>query len=57
MRLTNYPKSKLIKVLWRQASCSIKLADVNQLENDLKEINDLLDGLKIRHLHVDMSRY
>lgn len=56
-RLTNYPKSKLIKVLWRQACCSIKLKDLKNLTDDLTEINDALDEMKIRNLHVDMSRY
>ncbi|KAJ6603167.1 SET and MYND domain-containing protein 4, partial [Pseudolycoriella hygida] len=52
-RLTNYPKSKLFKVLYRQACCSIQLEDLKQLEKDLKEIDNLLDELKIRHLHSD----
>ncbi|XP_037046205.1 SET and MYND domain-containing protein 4 [Bradysia coprophila] len=55
-RLTNYPQSKLIKVLWRQASCSIELKDLNQLIRDIKEMNELLDKLDIRHLHVDMMQ-
>lgn len=56
-RLENYPKSKLIKVLWRQACCAIQLEDVDLLTSDLMEMNELLDELNIRHQHVDMSRY
>lgn len=56
-RLENYPKSKLIKVLWRQASCAIQLEDLDLFVSDLMEMNELLDELKIRHQHTDMSRY
>ncbi len=55
-RLTNYPESKLIKVLWRQASCAIEMEDLGQITCDLIEMSQLIEKLKIRHLHVDMSR-
>lgn len=56
-RQHSYPKSKLIKVLWRQATCSMKLQNLDQLINDLNEIDGILDELKIRHLHEDKSGY
>lgn len=56
-RLNNYPKSKLVKVLWRKASCAVKMEDLKELTLATTEMMMLLNELGIQHLHVDMSRY
>lgn len=33
------------------------MEDLKQSTSDLNELNELLDELKIRNLHADMSRY
>lgn len=52
----NYPQSKLVKVLWRQARCAIELENLGRLTSDLTELNRLLDELKIQHIHGDLSK-